>query len=188
MSDFSSLIRSYLRADPADRDLKAGALLTLRIHGNEFRYNAVMRNLEANAQNIEDELRLYLQRRDAIPSREEAVQIRREAAALVNSAGNGDRQRDSRTDSGSNSDNLSEFKAGKRADHDSLPEHIQLIFEQNMALKRRMSQYHLEIRNHLKSSKDCAAADLKTLVSLLKEADVTYRTNWKKYDSYGIQG
>ncbi|MBD5386665.1 hypothetical protein HDR70_02100 [bacterium] len=190
MSDFSSLIRSYLRSDPADRDLSKGALLLLRIHGNEFRYNAMIRNLQANAQRIEDELNDYLRHRDSIPSKEEARQIRKEAQALIDAKGK--RQ----PDSGSAVAGASElpqvsgrdFKAGKRTDHDSLPEHIQLIFEQNMALKRRMSQYHLEIRNLLKSSKDCASADLKTLVTLLKEADITYRKNWKTYDRYGSQG
>lgn len=181
MSDFSSLIRSYLRSDPADRDLSKGALLLLRIHGNEFRYNAMIRNLQANAQQIEDELKDYLRRRDSIPSKEEALQIRKEAQALIDAKGK--RQPDS-----DSAGSCSAFKAGKRTDHDSLPEHIQLIFEQNMALRRRMSQYHLEIRNLLKSSKDCASADLKTLVTLLKEADITYRKNWKTYDRYGSQG
>ena len=180
MSDFSSLIRSYLRSDPADRDLSKGALLLLRIHGNEFRYNAMIRNLQANAQRIEDELKDYLRRRDSIPSKEEARQIRKEAQALIESKG--------KTSAGLRLCGTPAFKAGKRTDHDSLPEHIQLIFEQNMALKRRMSQYHLEIRNLLKSSKDCASADLKTLVTLLKEADITYRKNWKTYDRYGSQG
>ena len=178
MSDFSSLVRSWLRADPADRDLKAGAMLTLRIHGNEGRYNATVRNLAANAADIERQLREYISRRDAIPSREEARQIRREAEALVKSRGMA-------AGSDGSISAAAEFKAGKRADHDSLPEHVQLIFEQNMALKRRMSQYHLEIRNLLKSTKDCADADLKAIVTLLKEADVTYRNNWKAYDSYG---
>lgn len=176
MSDFSNLVRSYLREHPADRSLKEGALLCLRINGNELRYNAMMRNLQGNAQAIEDELREYIQRRDAVPSKEEALQIRKEAKAIINSS----KGKKSQPDPG--------FKAGKRADHDSLPEHVQLIFEQNMALKRRMSQYHLEIRNLLKSTRDCASADLKALVTLLKEADVTYRTNWKKYDSYGREG
>lgn len=178
MSDFSSLVRSWLRADPADRDLKAGAMLTLRIHGNEARYNATMRNLSANAADIEGQLRAYIQRRDAIPSEREARQIRREAEALVRSRGSSGQK-------GAATVTAADFKAGKRADHDSLPEHIQLIFEQNMALKRRMSQYHLEIRNLLKSTKDCAAADLKAIVALLREADITYRDNWRTYDAYG---
>ncbi len=185
MSDFSNLVRSYLREHPADRSLKEGALLCLRINGNELRYNAMMRNLQGNAQAIEDELRQYIQRRDAIPSREEAVQIRKEARTLLNSSKG---KKNSQPDPGTDSVSAKEFKAGKRADHDSLPEHVQLIFEQNMALKRRMSQYHLEIRNLLKSTKDCASADLKALVTLLKEADVTYRANWKKYDRYGREG
>lgn len=185
MSDFSNLVRSYLREHPADRSLKEGALLCLRINGNELRYNAMMRNLQGNAQAIEDELRQYIQRRDAIPSREEAVQIRKEARAILDQRKG---KKISQPDPGTDSVSAKEFKAGKRADHDSLPEHVQLIFEQNMALKRRMSQYHLEIRNLLKSTKDCASADLKALVTLLKEADVTYRANWKKYDSYGREG
>ena len=183
MSDCTHLVRSYLRAHPADRDLAKGAEIALRIHGNEYRYRAMLRNLSASADQIETELQKYIERKNAIPTKEEALQIRREAKAML--------QEIKVQGAKSQPENVSPtraFKSGKRFDHDALPEHIQLIFDQNMSLRRRMSQYHLEIRNLLSSPKTCATQDLRTLTALLKQADEEYHRNWKKYDRYGKEG
>lgn len=180
MTDFSAIVRQWLNTHPDARSLEEGAELCLRIDGNEPRYRAMLRRLDANAQRIEQTLRDYIRRRDSIPSRQEAERIRAEAAALIQQVKTG-QPKDSAA-------SAREFRAGKRTDHDSLPEEIQLLFETNMALKRRMAQIHLEIRRLLRSTKDCAAADLAGLVSLLKDSDVQYHNNWKKYDSYGTQG
>lgn len=195
MSDFTHLVRSYLRAHPADRDLAKGAEIALRIHGNEYRYRAMLRNLPASADQIETELQKYIERKNAIPTKEEALQIRREAKAMLQKIRVQGKQvlPDSELSHSSHSSQNSQnsqkaFKAGKRFDHDSLPEHIQLIFDQNMSLRRRMSQYHLEIRNLLSSPKTCATQDLRTLTALLKQADEEYHRNWKKYDRYGKEG
>lgn len=171
MSDFSNLVRSWLRSKGADRSLEDGALIALRIHGNEYKYRAMLRSLKASEPEIERILSAYLTRSDSIPSKLEAQQIKQEAIQLVEAVKVSD-----------NTEHTA--KNGLRADHDSLPDDIKAIFERNMSLKRQMSQYHLELRNLLKSTKDCASADIKTIVELLKEADVEYRNNWKLYDGY----
>ncbi|MDE6717877.1 MAG: hypothetical protein K2J70_06765 [Muribaculaceae bacterium] len=179
--DFSSIVRSFLRENPADRNYQFGASLVLRISGNEYRYRALLNGLPATQTQIIAELESYLRRRDAIPSRERIAEIRKEAQQLISER---EAEKDNTKVCTGEQKPVKIFRAGKRADHDSLPDNIKIIFEENMNLKRKMAQYHLEIRNLLRSDKDCAAPDIADLVKLLKQADETYHNNWKAYDGY----
>ena len=108
------------------------------------------------------------------PSEEDKEKIRKEAKDLL-----------SGKFSHKSGNTAAAFKAGRRADHDTLPEEIQSLYRKNLELRHSMQQLHLQIRNLLKSRKDCAPQDLKDLCALLKKQDTEYRLNWKKYDDYG---
>ena len=172
MPNLYTQCRSWLHTPEADRDFELGARLAFRIHANPHRHRAILRAPQATLSSVVKILSDYVARIDATPSADEAAKIKEEARKLTEKP----------------VPPAKEFKAGKRADHDSLPKDIQQIFERNMDLRRKMSQYHLEIRNLLKSKKDCAPADLRPLVELLKNSDEVYRRNWAAYDAYGKKG
>lgn len=175
--NFNAVIASWLDKDPEDRDLEQGAMLLLQLDRNNIAYNARMRNLKAHAAEMEDALRGHLTRRENTPTPEEAEQIRKDAGQLLESL---DKSADSKSEAKA-------FKTGKRPDHDSLPDEIRQVYDENIELRQKMSQYHLEIRTLLRKKTACASTDLKELCKLLKSTDLKYHDNWKKYDSYGKQ-
>ena len=174
--NFNAVIKAWLDAAPEDRDLEQGARILLQLTRNTIRYNSMIRNPAAHADVIEQELRAHLQRRESTPTPEEAVRIRAEAKAAIKEIFTLKENNPAK-----------EFKAGKRPDHDSLPDDIKQLYVDNLEIRHRMQQYHLEIRTLIRSKKDCAPADLRDLVKLLKNADVQYHDNWEKYDHYGRQ-
>ena len=50
-------------------------------------------------------------------------------------------------DTGSNVNVSSEFKAGKRADHDSLPIEIQALYVENGNIIHKMRELHMRLRS-----------------------------------------
>lgn len=172
--NFTAVIRHWLRQDPEDRDPAAGALCLFRIDGNEVRYRSRLRNPEASLPEIEEKLRAALAEREQYPTPEEKQQLIVQAEEI--------RQK---TEGFKDNNPAAGFKAGKRPDHDTLPPEIRKLYVDNLDIRRRMQQYHLEIRMLIRKNTDCASKDLKILVGLLKNADVSYRRNWKEYDKYG---
>lgn len=172
--NFTAVIKQWLDAKPADRDIAAGALILLRLDGNRIRYDNALRNPQRYAEQIETELRAHYERRENAPSEEEKKRIREQAKKLLAE----------KTSLKSNNP-ANEFKAGKRADHDSLPEDIRELYAENLELRHSMQQYHLQIRTLLKSKRECAPEDLRDLCQLMKKADQKYHDNWMKYDNFG---
>lgn len=174
MLDFNVVIRDWLNAHPDDRSFEDGAMILLQLTRNQTRYRAMLRNQQAYASVLEDELKAHLAKRENKPSPQEVAAIRKEAAEILAA------QTSLKTDNPAK-----DFKGGKRPDHDSLPPEIQNLYDENTIIRHRMSKYHIEIQNLLKSPAGCAAEDLRDVVALLRDADIKYHENWKAYDSFG---
>lgn len=171
--NFNAVANAWLRSDPADRDLSQGALYILQIDRNQTAYAARMRNLKAYAQEIEQTLRDHITVREKTPTPEQAKQIRAEARQLLQEI------------APLKEDNpAAQFKSGKRADHDTLPTDIQQLYADNLELRHKMQQLHLEIRQLLKKKTACASSDLRDLCQLMRKTDTQYHDNWKQYDEY----
>ncbi len=172
--NFTAVIKQWLDRDPEDRDPVQGAITLLQIDGNRVRFDNIMRNPQRYIKFLETELRRYYDQILNTPSEEEKQKIRSDARKLL------------AEQTSLKSDNpASIFRAGKRPDHDSLPENIQQIYVNNLDIRRRMQQYHLQIRMLLKSKRDCAPEDIRDLCELLKKEDIAYHRNWNTYDTFG---
>ena len=77
-----------------------------------------------------------------------------------------------------------EFKAGKRADHDRLPEDIQALYVENFDLVHRMRELHLRLRLLSDSTKQVPAAERKPLLDEFINLDKKLHANWDTYDHY----
>ena len=168
MINFNSVIRDWLKADPQDRDPAQGAMLLLQIDRNRVFYSAALANPAKYMPQIESRLREHLARRESIPSKQEAQALAKEADQIL-----------------APSSEIRQIKGGKRPDHDSLPPAIQKLYVDNLELRHRMQQYHLQIRTLLSSEAECSREDIRDLVRLLRDTDVKYLRNWKTYDEYG---
>lgn len=172
MIDISSPIRDWLNAHPADRDPAAGALLLLRLDRNQVFYRAVLANPSRHLPTLESRLRAHLTRRLSLPSHEQAKALAKEADEIMSPEQAA----------------VKAMKGGRRPDHESLPPEIQRLYADNLDLRHRMQQIHLQIRTLLSSGSECSRQDIADLVVILRDADIKYHDNWKLYDAYGTGG
>ena len=121
---FTLKLQEWLNTPAKERDLELGATLLLQLTNNNILYRNIKKNLKGHADFIEFKLKRYLQYRLQDLTHEEvsAMQLKvdniaKEHALDYNKApvSPGDAPRSL----------AQEFRAGKRADHDTLPAEIQ---------------------------------------------------------------
>lgn len=164
---FNSAIRAWIEAAPEDRDYALGALYVLQLDHNTARYDTIIRNPAAHATHIEDTLRRALARREDPVTPEKAKSLAAEADRIMTPSAE-----------------AALIKGGKRPDHDSLPADIRKLYEDNLELRHKMQQYHLQVRTLLASGTQCSREDIKDLVDLIRAADIKYHNNWNRYDNF----
>lgn len=161
-TNFTSQIKKWLMADPADRNLLEGAEMLLRLNRNRAMYNTIRRAPARFTGKLEYELRKYLSiRLDRQTSRDIVKMEKRvvpEAQQIL-----------------SNSQSL-----GLRPDHGSLPENIKKIWEVNRELRKRIDH----LFNEIKARNSGLPCDRYELLKVLDAADRAYRRNFAIYDSY----
>lgn len=77
-----------------------------------------------------------------------------------------------------------DFKAGKRGDHDSLPDDIKALYTENLDIVRRMRELHLRLRLLSDSTKLVPASERKPLLDEFIKLDKKLHDNWNAYDHY----
>ena len=77
-----------------------------------------------------------------------------------------------------------QFRAGKRADHDTLPAEIQALFVENADIMRKMRELHLQLRNLSTANATCPDSDRYPFLKELIELDKRYHRNWQAYDNF----
>ena len=76
------------------------------------------------------------------------------------------------------------FKAGKRADHDTLPEEIQALYVENLDLVHRMRELHLKLRTMSTTDSTCADSDRYPFLKEFIKLDKKLHDNWNVYDHF----
>lgn len=155
----------------ASRDPELGALLLLRLSGNVIEYRNLMRNAASKMEYISARLQKYYNFRVSdlthAQVQEMEVQAREAVEANIPLAAKADAA-----------------PKGKRADHDSLPQEIQSLYEENMALLRRMRELHLQLRKLSEGNPVCPDSERFPFLKELIAADRQLRKNWEKYDGF----
>lgn len=186
--DFTKRLGRWLDTPEQERDLEEGALLLLKLNNNQLMYRNLRANLKGNAKFLERSIKQYYNFRLQSLTREEVKEMEARVNVIVESHHSfalpkteepADAQQTS-------SDSVQDFRKGKRADHDELPEEIQALYVENLDVMRRMRETHMQLR-HL-SSKDapCPASDRYPFLKELIRLDKLYHENWFKYDNYKL--
>ena len=165
-------IRQWLDTPSAERDLKAGAELLLRVSRNRILYNNIIRALPQRATLLEHHLRKILNTRLVDTTREEVRKMMVQVDDIA--ARHGLSGQTTRTS----------FQNGKRADHDTLPEEVRQLYIENADIMRRMRDTHTRLRMINPSNSTCPDSDRYPLAQALIEYDRRYRDNWNRYDHY----
>ena len=176
---FTAKMQSWLDKPKEQRDLEEGALLLLQLTNNKIMYRNITRNIASHADYIEFMIKRYLNYRlqNITHEQVEVMQKKVDLISATHSLESTEQQSGEKSPS-------SEWKSGKRADHDTLPSEIQALYVENASIMKRMRELHLKLRTLSGAEATCPDSDrypfLKEIISLDKQ----YHNNWKLYDSY----
>lgn len=158
-------LQAYLATDPADRDVRVGADLLLRLNRNRALHQNILRRPEKMASKLDYELKKHLRIRLDGLTLAQVVGMEKELLPQVAAVLEDDR---------------TAVHAGRRADHDSLPAEIRAIYDQGGELYAKMRQ----IFETLKQMESQAPCDRYELLCILSELDSKYRQGWATYDGF----
>lgn len=174
-NDFTLRLKGWLDKDDAGRDYAEGARLLLQLNMNQvmFRTNMARISLPKTREFIAYQLQRYYNFRVQDLTHSEVVAMEKQVDRIV-----------SKRLSVSSDNPADEFRAGKREDHDSLPEDIRQLYVDNAEIMHRMRDLNAKLR--LLSTEDSPCPDserypfLKELIAL----DKKYHQNWNIYDHW----
>lgn len=166
-------LQDFLDTPREDRDWNEGAILLLQLTNNTIMYRNLSINPKGKAEFIEGKLRAFLKSRREVEAHDEVIILQEQVNAII----------ENRTEFKEDNE-AKEFKAGKRADHDRLPEGIQALYVENLDLVHRMRELHLRLRLLSDSTKQVPAAERKPLLDEFINLDKKLHANWDTYDHY----
>ena len=174
---FNSKLRSWLDND--SRTTEEGCLLLLQLEGNHIHYNNLMRypDKEKLMDYLVSELSRRLTARLAKCTHEEVVQMDAQVKVI-------EKKYFLYRDAPKKGTSDEEFRKGKRADHDQLPEEIQARYVENLPLLQRMREVHLKLRNLSLENVSCPDSERYPFLKELIELDKRIHENWDIYDHY----
>ena len=172
--EFTNKLQTWLSLPREDRDWDEGALMLLQLTGNKIMYRNLSVNPEGKANFIEGKLQQYLEFRLAELTHEQVKEMQHAVEEIVKE----------HTEFKSDDNEAKNFKAGKRADHDTLPEEIQELYVENLDLVHRMRELHLKLRTMSTTDSTCADSDRYPFLKEFIKLDKKLHDNWNVYDHF----
>ena len=174
---FTLKLQEWLNTPAEERDLEVGATLLLQLTNNKILYRNIKSNLKGHADFIEFKLKRYLQYRLQELTHEEVEAMQKQVDGIVKERKLNSAPKPSKTQA-------EQFKAGKRADHDTLPDEIQALYVENASIMQKMRELHLQLRNLSTQASTCPDSDRYPFLKEIIELDKRYHKNWQAYDSF----
>lgn len=172
--EFTNKLQTWLNQSREDRDWDEGALMLLQLTGNKIMYRNLSVNPEGKANFIEGKLQQYLEFRLAELTHEQVKEMQHAVEEIVKE----------HTEFKSDDNEAKNFKAGKRADHDTLPEEIQALYVENLDIVHRMRELHLKLRTMSTTDSACADSDRYPFLKEFIKLDKKLHDNWNVYDHF----
>ena len=200
---FTEKVQAWLDTPAEERDYDQGAIFLLQLSNNQIMYRNLSRNTKKNAQFIEYQIRKYMKFRLADLTHAQVTEMQKAVDKIV-ALRHLDREKtpvnvaddtdvtgeDSGTVNAPESTNVnvsSEFKAGKRADHDSLPIEIQALYVENGNIIHKMRELHMRLRSLSVENATCPDSERYPFLKELIALDKQYHKNWQIYDSWSAK-
>lgn len=173
-NEFTEKLKCWLNQSREERNWDEGALMLLQLSGNKVMYRNLSINPEGKAEFIEGKLQQYLEFRLAELTHEQVKEMQNAVEDIVKE----------HTEFKSEENEAKNFKAGKRADHDKLPEEVQALYVENLDLVHRMRELHLKLRTMSTTDSTCADSDRYPFLKEFIKLDKKLHDNWNVYDHY----
>ena len=171
---FTDKLQAWLSLPRENRDWDEGTLMLLQLTGNKIMYRNLSVNPEGKANFIEGKLQQYLEFRLAELTHEQVKEMQHAVEEIVKE----------HTEFKSDDNEAKNFKAGKRADHYTLPEEIQALYVENLDLVHRMRELHLKLRTMSTTDSTCADSDRYPFLKEFIKLDKKLHDNWNVYDHF----
>ena len=168
-------VAQWLDTPSEERDWNTGALLLLQLTNNTIMYRNISLNPKGKAEFIEGKLQAALKARREVEAHDEVNAIQQQVDSII----------ESRTEfSNKDTNPATDFKAGKRADHDRLPEDIQALYVENLDIVHRMRELHLRLRLLSEDTQLHPDSERKPLLDEFISLDKKLHANWDTYDHF----
>lgn len=171
--NFTEKLQAWLNTPDSEKDYAEGAILLLQLSGNKIMYQNISVNPKGKAEFITGKLQQYLKFRLQQHTHSEVVEMQKKVEVIVKETVKPDEE-------------FADFKAGKRADHDSLPEEIQGLYAENLDIVHRMREVHLQLRKLSTENATCPDSERYPFLKELIDLDKKLHENWDKYDHFVV--
>lgn len=178
-NQFNFKLQKWLNDD--SRTIEDGCLLLLQMENNQIHYQNLLRhpNKVAVMKYLVSELQKRLTVRLANITHKEVAEMDEQVKVIV-------KEHFSYQDAAASGTSNEEFRKGKRADHDQLPEEIQARYVENLDLLRRMREVHLKLRSLSTEQVSCPDSERYPFLKELIALDKQLHENWNIYDHYVV--
>lgn len=180
---FTLKLQEWMNTPAEERDYEQGALFLLQLTNNKILYRNISRDPKRHAEFLEFKIKRYLQYRLQDLTHEEVQDMQRKVDSIAAEHALDKAPSSSEEDKEALSE-AEQFRAGKRADHDTLPSEIQALFVENADIMHKMRELHLQLRNLSTQSSTCPDSDRYPFLKELIELDKRYHQNWQAYDNF----
>jgi hypothetical protein len=180
---FTAHLQEWLNTPDEKKDWDEGAILLLQLSGNKIMYHNISVNPKGKAEFIKGQLQKYLNFRLQQLTHEQVEEMQAKVESIVKKV----IKPDATVPDGSPSDKSAEFadfKAGKRADHDTLPDEIKVLYAENLDIVHRMRELHLKLRSLSLADATCPDSERYPFLKEIIALDKKLHENWDAYDHY----
>ena len=132
---FTEKLQQWMNTPDSQKDWDEGAIMLLQLSGNKIMYANVSVNPKGKAEFIKGKLQQYLNFRLQNLTREEVKEMQSKVDVIVKEV-----------IKPAEENGFADFKAGKRADHDTLPDEVKVLYAENLDIVHRMRELHLKLR------------------------------------------
>ena len=172
---FTEQLQAWINTPDAQKNWDEGAILLLQLSGNKIMYRNISVNPKGKAEFIKGQLQKYLNFRLQQLTKDQVNEMQAQVDEIAQ-----------KVIKPAETSEFADFKAGKRADHDSLPAEIQALYVENLDLIHRMRELHLKLRTLSLEDATCPDSERYPFLKEIIALDKKRVENWDIYDHFII--
>ena len=170
---FTEQLQAWINTPDAQKNWDEGAILLLQLSGNKIMYHNISVNPKGKSEFIKGQLQKYLNFRLQQLTKDQVNEMQSQVDEIAQ-----------KVIKPAETSEFADFKAGKRADHDSLPAEIQALYVENLDLIHRMRELHLKLRTLSLDEATCPDSDRYPFLKEIIALDKKRVENWDIYDHF----
>lgn len=174
-NEFTEKLQQWMNTPDEQKNWDEGAIMLLQLSGNKIMYANISVNPKGKANFIKGKLQQYLNFRLQQLTHEEVKDMQAKVEVIVKETIRPEGE-------------FADFKAGKRTDHDTLPDEIKALYTENLDIVHRMRELHLKLRSLSLENATCPDSERYPFLKEIIALDKQLHDNWFTYDHFAANG